>query len=542
MLEQFYKQKQCKGATRYPKEQRQNGFRHSFRYSTRHEQFLRQKKREKIPQAEFHNLFRPPLQEKNSAILFPLENYVQLGPDPKRNEAKSKRFTVKLGSGLTLHESNVRETAFMSVKESEELFKRAQERIPGGVNSPVRAWKAVGKSPRFIWRGKGAHLFDVDGNSYLDFVASWGPLILGHAHPKVVASLKKVLEKGTTFGAPTAGEVELAELVCNQVGSIEKLRLVSSGTEATMSAIRLARAFTRRNTIVKFDGCYHGHVDGLLVRAGSGPATLALPDSPGVPACFTSETLVCPFNDSEGLGAAFKAYPDSIAAVIVEPICGNMGVIPPAPGFLAALRETTQRYGALLIFDEVITGFRVAPGGAQGLYGVTPDLTCLGKILGGGLPLGAFGGKREIMDMLAPEGLVYQAGTLSGNPLAVTAGLVTLKELSRSGFYERLEEKGRRVQEAFETILGEYRLRGVVNRVGSMLTLFFGVEKVRNADEARRCDRERFARFFHGMLKRGLYFPPSPFEAAFVSLAHTNRDLKKTVKAFEDWVREEAKG
>jgi glutamate-1-semialdehyde 2,1-aminomutase len=430
----------------------------------------------------------------------------------------------------------------MSARESERLFRRAQQRIPGGVNSPVRAWKGVGGSPRFIQRGRGAYLFDVDGKPCLDFVNSWGPLILGHAHPKIVASLKRVLERGTTFGAPTPGEVELAELVCERVGSIDKLRLVSSGTEATMSAIRLARAFTKRNKIVKFDGCYHGHVDGLLVRAGSGPATFALPDSPGVPPSFASETLVAPFNDSEGLEAVFKGYFDSIAAVIVEPICGNMGVIPPRPGFLEALRETTRKYGALLIFDEVITGFRVAPGGAQGLYGILPDLTCLGKILGGGLPLGAFGGKKEIMDMLAPEGPVYQAGTLSGNPLAVTAGLVTLKEILRPGFYGKLEEKGRRLQETFETVLGARRIRGVVNRVGSMLTLFFGVDRVQNAGDARRCDRDWFRRFFHGMLKRGVYFPPSPFEAAFVSLAHTDRDLTKTAKAFEDWVKEETKG
>lgn len=430
----------------------------------------------------------------------------------------------------------------MTSGKSRDLFKRARQVIPGGVNSPVRAWKAVGDTPRFILRGDGAYVFDVDGKGYLDFVASWGPLILGHAHPKIVSSLTTALESGTTFGAPTGAEVELAELVCKQVASIEKLRLVSSGTEATMSAIRLARAFTQRTKIVKFDGCYHGHVDGMLARAGSGVATLSLPDSPGVPAGFAAETLVAPFNDVERVKAVFQEYPEDIAAVIVEPICGNMGVIAPQSGFLRALREVTERHRALLIFDEVITGFRVSPGGAQELFGVRPDLTCLGKVLGGGLPMGAFGGKKEIMDLLAPEGPVYQAGTLSGNPLAVTAGLVTLRELSRSGVYQELEAKGRKIQQGFETIFREYHIQGVVNRVGSMLTPFFGVARVRDAAEARRCDGDRFARFFHGMLERGFYFPPSPFETAFVSLAHDQSDLERTLQAFEDWARAEGEG
>lgn len=430
----------------------------------------------------------------------------------------------------------------MSTTESEALFSRAQQKIPGGVNSPVRAWKAVGGCPRFIRGGQGAYVFDVDGKGYLDFVASWGPLILGHAHPEIVASLQKAVETGTTFGAPTGAEVELAELVCKRVASIEKVRLVSSGTEAAMSALRLARAFTRRNKIVKFDGCYHGHVDGMLVRAGSGVATLSLPDSPGVPAGFAAETLVATFNDVERIKAVFQEYPDDIAAVIVEPICGNMGVIAPARGFLHALREVTERHRAVLIFDEVITGFRVSPGGAQELYGVKPDLTCLGKVLGGGLPMGAFGGKKEIMDLLAPEGPVYQAGTLSGNPLAVTAGLVTLRELSRSGVYQELEAKGRKIQEGFETIFRKYHIQGVVNRVGSMLTPFFGVDRVRDAAEARHSDGGRFARFFHGMLERGFYFPPSPFETAFVSVAHDQSDLERTVQAFEDWARAEGEG
>jgi glutamate-1-semialdehyde 2,1-aminomutase len=427
------------------------------------------------------------------------------------------------------------------VNKSEELFGRAQRKIPGGVNSPVRAWQAVGGAPRVIARGNGSCLLSVDGDEYIDFVTSWGPLILGHAHPQVTKSLKIALEKGTTFGAPTVGEIELAEIVCDRVPSIEKLRLVSSGTEAAMSAIRLARAFTNRSKVVKFDGCYHGHSDGLLVRAGSGVATLALPDSAGVPASFAAETLVVPYNDIKETEAVFEKARNAIAAVIVEPVCGNMGVIPPAQGFLEALREISKEHGAILIFDEVITGFRVAPGGAQDLYGVVPDLTCLGKILGGGLPLAAFGGKKEIMDLLAPEGPVYQAGTLSGNPLAVAAGLTTLKELARRGAYSELEKKGQTLQQGFEKILNKHKISGIVNRVGSMLTLFFGVGQVRDAADARQCDKERFARFFHGMLKRGFYFPPSPFEAAFISLAHREDDLKKAVEAFGEWAREESR-
>ena len=419
------------------------------------------------------------------------------------------------------------------------LFERARQHIPGGVNSPVRAWQAVGGSPRFMTRGSGPRIYDVDGRDYIDFVCSWGPLILGHAHPQIGAAVQRTLESGTSFGAPTEAEAELAELVCERIPSIEKLRLVNSGTEATMSAIRLARAFTKRSKILKFDGCYHGHADSLLVRAGSGVATLALPDSAGVPAAFAAETLVARFNDVGSLEAVFKSFPDSIAAVIVEPICGNMGLIPPAEGYLPTLRQTSRKYGALLIFDEVITGFRVSPGGAQELYGVTPDLTCLGKILGGGLPLGAFGGRAEIMDLLAPEGPVYQAGTLSGNPLVVSAGLATLRELSRPGVYDELEEKGRKLQEGLEAILRGCHIPGAVNRQGSMLTLFFGVERVRNADEARRCDKDRFARFFHGMLSRGIYWPPSPFEAAFISLAHQPQDIEKMLQAFAAWVQEE---
>ena len=421
---------------------------------------------------------------------------------------------------------------------SREWFARAQKRIPGGVNSPVRAWKAVGGAPRFIVRGGGARIFDVDGKSYVDFVASWGPLILGHAHPEILAAIDATAKEGTSFGAPTPREVELAEAVAERVPSIEKLRCVSSGTEATMSAIRLARAFTGRSRIVKFDGCYHGHVDALLARAGSGVASFGLPDSAGVPAAFAAETAIAPFNDQAAVEAMFTAHGDSIAAVIVEPICGNMGVITPARGFLAFLSDITKKSGALLIFDEVITGFRVARGGAQERFNIGPDLTCLGKILGGGLPLGAFGGRAEIMDMLAPDGPVYQAGTLSGNPLAVAAGLAMLKALSRPGVYQRLEELGARFQRGLESVLKSRRIAGVVNREGSMLTLFFGIKRVRDADEARAADRERFARFFHGMLARGFYWPPSQFEAAFVSLAHTEVDIDQAVAAFDEWAGE----
>ncbi len=425
---------------------------------------------------------------------------------------------------------------------SREWFERARKRIPGGVNSPVRAWKAVGGSPLFIARGSGARIYDVDGREYIDFVGSWGPLILGHTHAKIAAVLTAALAGGTSFGAPTPAEVELAEAVSSRFPSIEKLRLVSSGTEAAMSAVRLARASTKRNKILKFDGCYHGHSDGLLARAGSGVASFALPDSAGVPAAFAAETVIAAFNDGAGVEAAFRQNRQSIAAVIVEPVCGNMGVILPAPGFLASLQQIARRDGALLIFDEVITGFRVARGGAQELFKIEPDLTCLGKILGGGLPLGAFGGRAEIMDLLAPEGPVYQAGTLSGNPLAVGAGLAMLRELSHPGVYEKLEEKGARFEAGLKSVLKARRIPAVVNRQGSMLTLFFGVERVRDAEEARGADKERFARFFHGMLERGVYWPPSQFEAAFVSLAHEAADIDRAVEAFDHWAREEAKG
>jgi len=427
----------------------------------------------------------------------------------------------------------------MPLNRSHRLFQRAKAKIPGGVNSPVRAWKGVGGTPLFIARGQGAHVYDSDGNRYIDFVGSWGPLICGHAHRQILHELAKTARNGTTFGAPTEHEVKLAEFVVRLMPSLQKIRLVSSGTEAAMSAIRLARAYTGRSQIVKFDGCYHGHSDGLLVKAGSGIATLGLPDSPGVPPGFAKETLVAKYNDVISVRKLFERHGKNIAALIVEPVCGNMGVIPPDKNFLAFLRRLTRRYGTLLIFDEVITGFRIAIGGAQSLFGVTPDLTCLGKVLGGGLPLAAFGGRRQVMDLVAPEGPVYQAGTLSGNPLAVTAGLATLKLLARPGTYARLEAKGKKLEEGFTRILKKFSIRGTINRIGSMMTLFFGVERVRNADDARRCDRERFARYFHGMLRRGIYLPPAPFEAMFVSLAHTTVDIDSTVAAFHDWADRE---
>ena len=425
---------------------------------------------------------------------------------------------------------------------SQKIFARALKKIPGGVNSPVRAWKAVGGDPLVLARGHGSYVFDTDGKRYIDFVASWGPLILGHAPEKIVHMLNRVAKNGTTFGAPTEAEVELAEWVTKLMPAVQKLRLVSSGTEATMSAIRLARAFTRRNLIVKFDGCYHGHSDGLLVKAGSGLATLSLPDSSGVPRAFARETLVAKFNDIGSVESVFARHGRTIAAVIVEPICGNMGVILPQPNFLADLREITQRNGALLIFDEVITGFRVGIGGAQKLFKIKPDLTCLGKILGGGLPLAAFGGRREIMDLLAPLGPVYQAGTLSGNPMAVAAGLETLKQLAKPGVYELLEAKAKKLAAGLTSVVARRSMGATINRAGSMMTLFFGVDHVSQPDHARQCDRERFARFFHGMLKRGVYLPPAPFEAMFVSLAHSTVDLNKTIAAFDHWAGSEIVG
>ncbi len=422
------------------------------------------------------------------------------------------------------------------------LFERARAKIPGGVNSPVRAWKAVGSEPLFIARAKGPNVYDESGKKFIDFVGSWGPAILGHAPQRIIQTLKKTAARGLTFGAPTEHEVRLAETVSAIMPSLEKLRLVNSGTEAAMSALRLARAYTGREKIVKFDGCYHGHSDGLLVKAGSGVATLALPDSPGVPAGFSRETLVAQFNHLNSVEDLFRRHGEKIAAVIVEPVCGNIGVIPPAAGFLAGLRHLTSRFGALLIFDEVITGFRLALGGAQALVKIRPDITCLGKILGGGLPLAAFGGRREIMDLLAPEGPVYQAGTLSGNPLAVTAGITTLQLLRRPGTYKKLENNGEFLERSFKTALGKFGIKATINRAGSMMTIFFGVDRVTDVAEARQCDRNQFARFFQGMLARGIYLPPAPFEAMFISLAHSRADLRRAASALDDWAKQEAAG
>ena len=416
--------------------------------------------------------------------------------------------------------------------DSERLYEQACHVIPGGVNSPVRSWKAVGGRPLFLQRGRAAEVIDADGRAYLDFLGSWGALILGHAPPRVSAAIAQRAKAGTSFGAPTAGEVELARLLVEAVPSVEQVRLVNSGTEATMSALRLARAATGREAILKFAGCYHGHVDALLVRAGSGPFTLGVPDSPGVPPSVTALTGTAEFNDVTGVRDLLRARGGELAAVIVEPVAGNMGVVAPLPGFLETLREETARAGCLLVFDEVITGFRVAWNGAQGRYGVVPDLSCLGKVIGGGLPLAAFGGRRDLMEQLAPTGAVYQAGTLSGNPLAVAAGLATLDSVRQTpGAYDRLEQLGARAEDLLGQALAATRTPGCVNRVGSMLTVFFGVERVRDHGDARGADTAAFARFFHGMLAEGVYLPPSQFEAMFLSLAHTEADIDRLGRA-----------
>ena len=411
-----------------------------------------------------------------------------------------------------------------------ELFRRALDLIPGGVNSPVRAMRAVGlDEPLFVGRGEGAYLEDVDGNRYVDWVMSWGPLLFGHADPETVAAVRAAAERGTSFGAPTEAEVELAAEIVDAVPSVEKVRLVSSGTEAAMSSARLARAFTARDRILKFAGCYHGHVDALLASAGSGVATLGLPSSPGVPPATTKDTIVCKYNDVDAVAAAVAEYGEGLAAIIVEPIAGNMGVVPPEPGFLEALRRLCDASGALLVFDEVITGFRVSRGGAQELFGVIPDLTVLGKIVGGGLPLAAFGGRAEIMDRLAPSGDVYQAGTLSGNPLATAAGLAVLRRLGDPAVYEELERRGARLERGLAP-------HGRVQRVGAMATLFMTEdEQVRNFDDAQRADTDRYGALFRHLLERGIYIAPSQFEAMFVSLAHGDEEIDRTIEAVADF-------
>lgn len=413
----------------------------------------------------------------------------------------------------------------MTTTRSESAFARAQQIIPGGVNSPVRAFRGVGGTPRFIDHGEGSRIFDIDGNAYIDYVGSWGPLLLGHRAPAVIDALRGVLDKGTSFGAPTEREAELAELIRQAVPSMEMVRLVNSGTEATMSALRLARGFTGRDLTIKFEGCYHGHVDSLLVKAGSGMATLGIADAAGVPRAFAETTIVLPFNSISALEQAFQTRGKEIAAVIVEPVVGNMGCVPPAPGFLEALRALTMRHGALLIFDEVMTGFRVALGGAQARFGIHPDLSTFGKIIGGGLPLAAYGGRADIMHKVAPLGPVYQAGTLSGNPLAVTAGLAMLRELiANPGIYDTLEARAAQ--------LTAWTPPGVtINRVGSMFTFFFTEISVTDWDNAKESDTARFGRFFHHLLDQGIYIAPSQFEAGFVSAAHTEADIRQTVNA-----------
>jgi glutamate-1-semialdehyde 2,1-aminomutase len=423
-------------------------------------------------------------------------------------------------------------TDMRSTVQSERLFERAQTLMPGGVNSPVRAFRSVGGTPLFIERAQGAYVWDADGNQYIDYVGSWGPMILGHAHPKVVERVQQLAARGTSYGAPTALENELAELVINAVPSIEMVRFVNSGTEAVMSAIRLARAYTGRNKIVKFIGCYHGHADNLLVKAGSGVATLGMPDSPGVPQGVTENTLLAPFNDLAGVKALFETYGSEIAAILVEPVAGNMGCVPPVEGFLQGLRDMATAHGSLLIFDEVMTGFRVAYGGAQAHYQIQPDITTLGKIVGGGLPVGAYGASKEIMSLVAPLGAMYQAGTLSGNPLAMGAGVETLRLLKEPGVYETLQAKTTQLVEGLAAVAQSKGYPVVPTQVGSMFTLFFSQGPIANYEDVIQSNKARFNSYFHAMLNQGVYFAPSAFEAGFVSLAHTDRDIQKTIDAF----------
>jgi glutamate-1-semialdehyde 2,1-aminomutase len=414
---------------------------------------------------------------------------------------------------------------------SKEAFKEAMQYIPGGVNSPVRAFRSVGMTPFYVERGEGSRIYDIDGHSYIDYIGSWGPLIVGHAHPEVIGAIQQTAAKGTSFGAPTQLETEMAKLVCERVPSIEMVRMVNSGTEATMSALRLARGFTGRSKIVKFEGCYHGHADSLLIKAGSGVATLALPDSPGVPEAVAAQTITIPYNDLEAVHTVFEKFGEEIAAIIVEPIAGNMGVVPPLSGFLEGLRQITNEYGSLLIFDEVMTGFRVGYHSAQGLYGITPDITCLGKIIGGGLPVGAYGGRKDIMERIAPAGPIYQAGTLSGNPLAMAAGYTTLSILGQPGVYESLERKSARLEQGFLANAAEKGIACTINRVGSMVCPFFTDIKVTNYETAQTSDLQRFNRYFAALLELGVSVAPSQFEGMFVSLAHSDDDIEATIDA-----------
>ena len=412
------------------------------------------------------------------------------------------------------------------------LFSRAQEVIPGGVNSPVRAFKGVGGTPVFIQKAKGAYIYDTEGKQYIDYVGSWGPMILGHNHPAILDAVLKAAENGLSFGAPTPSEIDLAELVCEIVPSIEMVRMVSSGTEATMTAIRLARGYTNRSKILKFEGCYHGHSDSLLVKAGSGALTLGQPSSPGVPEDFAKHTLTSEYNNLDSVKKLFEEFPNDIACVIIEPVAGNMNCVPPKEGFLQGLRELCDQYGTVFIIDEVMTGFRVSLGGAQAYYGVKPDLTTLGKIIGGGMPVGAFGGKREIMEAIAPTGPVYQAGTLSGNPIAMAAGLACLTELSKAGNEEKLAEKTKTLAEGLKALAAKHNVPFVVQYVGGMFGLFFTEQtEVTSFQEVMKCDAAKFNRFFHLMLEQGIYLAPSAFEAGFMSLAHSDADIEATLQA-----------
>jgi glutamate-1-semialdehyde 2,1-aminomutase len=419
----------------------------------------------------------------------------------------------------------------MQWKKSHKLYKKACNLIPGGVNSPVRAFRAVGGNPIFITRAKGSKIYDVDGNTYIDYVLSWGPFILGHAHPNITNALKKAVEKGTSYGAPTSLEIELAELVLKAYPSMERIRMVNSGTEATMSAIRVARGYTRRDKIIKFEGCYHGHADGLLVKAGSGAATFGVPDSPGVPKSYAKNTLTLPFNDIPALQSVIRKEGKSIACIIIEPVVGNIGCVLPQTGFLETLRKLTKTHGIVLIFDEVMTGFRLAFGGAQEYYGITPDLTCLGKVIGGGLPVGAYGGRKEIMSMVSPEGPVYQAGTLSGNPIAMTAGIETLKILSKGKTYQTLQKTGDLLEKGLTEAAKRAGVKTRFYRAGTMFCTYFTDAHVVDYKTAKTSDTAQFARFFLSMLKKGIYMAPSQFEAGFLSLAHSAADIEKTVSA-----------
>ncbi|TCK03960.1 glutamate-1-semialdehyde 2,1-aminomutase [Phorcysia thermohydrogeniphila] len=430
----------------------------------------------------------------------------------------------------------------MEVRRSKELFEEAKKYIPGGVNSPVRAFKSVGGTPRFIAKAKGSHIWDVDGNEYVDYVCSWGPMILGHAHPAVVEAIKEQAEKGTSFGAPTELEVELAKMIVDLVPGVEKVRMVNSGTEATMSAIRLARGYTRRNKVIKFEGGYHGHVDALLVKAGSGLTTFGVPTSPGIPEDFAKHTITVPFNDIDALKRVIDEVGDDVAAVIMEPVMANAGLIIPEDGYLEKVRELTAEKGIVLIFDEVITGFRLSLGGAQEYFGITPDLSCFGKIIGGGLPVGAFGGKKEIMDYLAPEGPVYQAGTLSGNPLAMVAGIATLRELQKEGVYESLRKKMEKLAEGLREAARKAGIEDKLcfKRIESISIVYFTSKDVKNYQDALTSNTKAYAAFFQKMLEQGIYLAPSQFEVAFMSTAHTDEDIEKTIEAAEVAFREVA--